>query len=223
MIERLVPPSVACSETTGDIEVELFDVEREALGRAVEKRRREFVTGRACARQALRRLGTPGVAIPSGPQGEPLWPVGVVGSITHCRGYRACAVAHAGAVSALGIDAEPNEPLPDGVLAAVVHGRERDVVAGPPLAGDGGEPVHVPRLLFCIKEAVYKAWFPLTGRWLDFADVEVSLDPAASTFRARVLVAGPLVGHAPLTEIPGRWAAGDGIIGAAVALSPRGT
>src|SRR4051812_9450636 len=113
--EHLVPPFVACAETTHDLlDIDLFPSEREALGSAVEKRRREFTTGRACARQALSRLGTPVVALPSGPHGEPLWPAGTVGSITHCRGYRACAVARSEAVTALGIDAEPNEPLPPG-------------------------------------------------------------------------------------------------------------
>jgi 4'-phosphopantetheinyl transferase EntD len=218
VLQRLVPPFVACAETTGDrLDVELFDAEREALGRAVEKRRREFVSGRACAREALRRLGAPVVAIPSGPRGEPLWPAGVVGSITHCRGYRACAVARAEAVAALGIDAEPDEPLPAGVLEEVVRGRELELLAGPP---PGVEPVDVARLVFSAKEAIYKAWFPLTGRWLGFEDVELSFPPAGGAFHARLLVSGPVVARAPLTEFEGRWTVGNGIICTAVVV-PR--
>jgi 4'-phosphopantetheinyl transferase EntD len=213
VLEHLVPSSVACAETTGDhLDIDLFDAEREALGRAVEKRRREFITGRACARLALRRLGAPVVAIPSGPRGEPLWPPGVVGSITHCRGYRACAVARSDAVTALGIDAEPNEPLPDGIAEDVLHGRERE------LAARWTAPVDLPRLVFSAKEAVYKAWFPLTGRWLGFEDVEVSVDPAGGGFRARLLVAGLVVAGVPVTELAGRWTLQDGIICTAVVV-----
>jgi enterobactin synthetase component D / holo-[acyl-carrier protein] synthase len=47
-----------------------------------------------------------------GPAGEPGWPPGVTGSITHCPGYRACAVARTEDLAAIGIDAEPDEELP---------------------------------------------------------------------------------------------------------------
>jgi 4'-phosphopantetheinyl transferase EntD len=220
VLDRLVPDLVACAETRRDrLDIELFPQERRSLGRAVEKRRREFVTGRACARLALTRLGAPVTAIPSGGHGEPLWPAGVVGIITHCAGYRACAVAWSRTVIALGIDAEPNLPLPEGILAEVAHGRERDAVGGGS-APAGAEPdaVDLPRLLFSAKEAVYKAWFPLTGRWLGFDDVELSIDVARARFRARLLVAAPVVGGARLTDFTGRWALEDGIIATAVVV-----
>jgi 4'-phosphopantetheinyl transferase EntD len=209
---------VACAETRQDrLDADLFPSESEALGRAVEKRRREFTAGRACARLALERLGVPVVAIPSGPHGEPLWPAGIVGSITHCHGYRAAAAARSDAVAALGIDAEPNGPLPPGVLEEVVHGRERDLVDAGLAPVPDAPPVDLPRLLFSAKEAIYKAWFPLAGRWLGFEDVEVSVDPAGG-FRARLLVPGPVVGDRPLTGFTGRWALADGIIATAVVV-----
>ena len=77
------------------------------------------MTGRALARQALAAIGIAPVPIPSGPQGEPRWPSGIVGSITHCAGYRACAVGHADSFAALGIDAERDVPLKDGVWETV--------------------------------------------------------------------------------------------------------
>lgn len=219
MLEHLFPPFVACAETTCDrLDIDLFPSEREALGRAVEKRRREFTTGRACARQALRRLGAPVVAIPSGLHGEPLWPAGIVGSITHCPGYRACAVARSEAVTALGIDAEPNDPLPAGVLEEVGQSRELDLVGGWSPRTSQDDPVDLPRLVFSAKEAVYKAWFPLTGRWLGFEDVEMSVDPAGRGFRARLLVPGPVVGGVPVTAFVGRWTLQDGIVCTAVVV-----
>jgi 4'-phosphopantetheinyl transferase EntD len=215
MIERLLPDAVAVASTRGDAEVELFAPERSSVRRAVEKRRREFTTGRACARAALRQLGVAPVAIPAGDRGQPLWPPGVVGSITHCRGYRACAVARSGDVLSVGIDAEVHEPLPAGVLERVAFGRELA------LAADDGAGVHLDRLLFSAKETVYKVWFPLTGRWLGFEDVELSVDVAAAAFRARLLVPGPLVEGTRLTELRGRWCVHDGIVATAAVVVPR--
>jgi 4'-phosphopantetheinyl transferase EntD len=106
VIEEILPENVAVVDTTEDrLDVELFPAEVQSLGGAVEKRRREFITGRACARGALAQLGMDPVAIPSGERGEPCWPAGIVGSITHCAGYRACALARVGVIAALGIDA----------------------------------------------------------------------------------------------------------------------
>jgi 4'-phosphopantetheinyl transferase EntD len=210
VLELLVPATVAASETRRDIlDIELFAEEERSMGRAVEKRRREFITGRACARRALEQLGVGPTPIPSGRHGEPLWPPGIVGSITHCSGYRACAVARIEDVASLGIDAEVNAPLPEGVLEQVAFGPERE------LAGvDRG--LHLDRLVFSAKEAIYKAWFPLAGRWLGFEDVELSLDAEARTFRAQLLVSGPSVNGVPLTAFRGAWSVENGVVCSAV-------
>ena len=203
-----MPATVEAVATRADLGIELAAEEARALGCAVDARRREFETGRACARRALARLGLPGVAIGAGTHGEPLWPASVVGSITHCAGYRACAVARAGDVRALGIDGELDAPLPAGVLVTVASAAERRALAAHPPG------VSWDRVLFSAKEAVYKAWFPLTGATLEFEDVEVRIDPAGGTFDARLLRPGPL------TAIGGRWAARDGIVATAVAVAP---
>jgi 4'-phosphopantetheinyl transferase EntD len=214
MIDELVPPSVATVETDTDLlDAELFPEEEESVGNAVDKRRREFVTGRACARRALERLGIAPAPIASGARGEPLWPPRVVGSITHCRGYRACAVAKTDDIASVGIDAEVHEPLPAGVLEAVASPRERAALHR------NGSGVHMDRLLFSAKEAVYKAWFPLTGRWLDFEDVDLSIDLDARTFRARLLVPGPVVGGSRLTDFRGRWSVEGDVLATAVAVN----
>jgi 4'-phosphopantetheinyl transferase EntD len=217
VIEELLPPPVAAVEAFGDLAgAELFPEEQAVIGRAVEKRRREFTTARACARAALARLGQPPVAILPGERGAPGWPPGIVGSITHCAGYRAAAVAPAAAVLAIGLDAEPDGPLPDGVLGAVSLPAERDRLAG--LARSAPGP-HWDRMLFCAKETVYKAWFPLTGRWLGFEEADITLDPAAGTFTARLLVPGPEVDGRELTEFEGRWLARRGLIVTAICVA----
>lgn len=215
MLEQILPPEVAVCATRGEIEdAPLFPVEERALGRAVEKRRREFVTARACARRALAELGEPAQAIPSGERGEPLWPDGLVGSITHCSGYRACALARRELVVTIGIDAEVDEPLPEGLLGDIARAEERPRLA---LLARQRPEVSWDRLLFCVKESVYKAWFPLAGRWLGFEDASVEID-AEGGFAAKLLVAGPQLGREELRGFSGRWLASEGLLAAAVAL-----
>jgi 4'-phosphopantetheinyl transferase EntD len=217
VIEEILLPAVAAAEEFGDrADAVLFPAEQAVIARAVERRRREFATGRACARAALARLGHPPVAILPGERGSPGWPPGIVGSITHCAGYRAAAVGKAAEVLAIGLDAEPDQPLPDGVLGAI------SLVAERASLGDLARSAPGPswdRLLFCAKESVYKAWFPLTGRWLGFEQAHITLDPAAGTFTARLLVPGPEVDGRELTGFEGRWLARDGLILAAICVA----
>jgi 4'-phosphopantetheinyl transferase EntD len=217
VIEEILPACVAAVEAWHDCaDAELFPEEEALLGRAVEKRRREFTTARMCARAALGRLGQPPASILTGERGEPLWPVGVVGSITHCDGYRACAVARLGEILTIGIDAEPNAALPDGLLGDIARPEEL-----PSLRRLGAEHPHVhwDRLLFSAKESVYKAWFPLAKRWLGFEDATLTLDPSAGTFTARLLVEGPLLSRGPLHGFSGRWTVDEGIVATAIAVS----
>jgi 4'-phosphopantetheinyl transferase EntD len=217
VIEEILLPAVAAAEEFGDRpDAVLFPEEEAVIGRAVEKRRREFTTGRACARAALARLGQPPVAILPGERGSPGWPPGIVGSITHCAGYRAAAVARASQVLAIGLDAEPDLPLPGGVLDVVSLAAERASLAD--LARSAPGP-NWDRMLFCAKESVYKAWFPLTGRWLGFEQAHITLDPAAGAFTARLLVPGPEVDGRELTAFDGRWLARGGLILAAISVA----
>jgi 4'-phosphopantetheinyl transferase EntD len=220
VLERLLPASVSVCESRLDLAPgPLFPEEEKAIARAVEKRRREFATGRACAREALARLGIEARSIPSGARGAPRWPPGAVGSITHCEGFRAAAVARAGDLLTLGIDAEPAAPLPDGLLADVSLPSERAMLRGLALR----EPrVSWDRLLFSAKEAVYKAWFPLAERWLGFEDAELTIHPGERAFLARLLVPGPAPAGERLTELEGRWLVEGGLVLTAVALPAPG-
>ena len=207
-----MPTAVASTEMFADPpDVALFPEEELLVARAVDKRRREFTTARACARSALARLGVEPAPILTGERGAPGWPPGVVGSITHCAGYRAAAVAPARAVLTVGVDAEPDDPLPDGVLAVISLPGERGRLAD--LAG-AAPGVNWDRLLFCAKEATYKAWFPVARRWLGFEDADVTIDSANGTFLASLLVPAP----APLARLSGRWLARDGLILTAITV-----
>jgi 4'-phosphopantetheinyl transferase EntD len=218
VLERILPAAAAVVATGRDRGVELFPEEEAAVGNAVPERRREFVTARACAREALSRLGLPAQPIPAGVRGEPIWPAGVVGSITHCRGYRACAVAPATELLTIGVDAEVDGPLPRGVLDDIALPEERRWLEG---AGKGDPAISWDRLLFSIKESIYKAWFPLTRSWLGFEDASVSIDPFGGTFEAHLLVPGPTLDGHKLDGFSGRWIAADGLLCSAIAVPAR--
>ena len=216
MIGEILPATVAFAEAFADPpDVVLFPEEEALLVRAVEKRRREFGTARHCARTALGALGVPPAPILPGEAGAPQWPAGIVGSITHCAGYRAAVVARAHDVLTIGIDAEPDQSLPGEVLALVSRPDERARLADLASAAPG---VSWDRLLFSAKESVYKAWFPLARRWLGFADADITINPEDGTFDARLLVPGPVVGGTALAGLAGRWLARDGVILTAITV-----
>jgi 4'-phosphopantetheinyl transferase EntD len=190
--------------------------EEPLIARSVAKRRNEFITVRHCARLALGELGFPPVPILKGEKGEPCWPDGVVGSLTHCAGYRGAVVGRGAAVRSVGVDAEPHDVLPDGVLDAISLPAERDEMTALP-AG-----VHWDRILFCAKEATYKAWFPLTQRWLGFEDAHITFDVDGSgtggTFESVILIDGATLSGPPLTSLAGRWSVERELVLTAIVL-----
>ncbi|WNI26213.1 4'-phosphopantetheinyl transferase superfamily protein [Streptomyces sp. ITFR-16] len=215
MIGALLPPGAVGAQVYGDPpEARLLPAEEAAVARAVASRRAEFTAVRHCARTALRELGVAYEPLVPGHRGAPRWPDGVVGSMTHCAGFRAAAVARTGVLASLGIDAEPDRPLRPGMLASLALPGERARVAELAAHRPG---VAWDRLLFSAKEAVYKAWFPLTGRLLDFPEAEIRID-AGGSFRAVLLVPGPVVGGRAVTVFHGRWAAADGLLATAIGV-----
>lgn len=227
MIEELLPDSVVSVEAhveeaarsadgvDGVDGVILFPEEEAVVAKAVLKRRREFTAVRGCARRAMEKLGVPPQPILPGERGAPQWPAGLVGTMTHCEDYCAAALARATDLASLGIDAEPHLPLPDGILTAVALPAERQrldrLTAGHP-------SVHWDRLLFSAKESVYKAWFPLTGLWLDFVEADIEIAPETGRFSARLLVPGPVVGGERLGHFEGRWTVRHGLVTTAVTV-----
>ncbi len=209
LLAAIVPAPVIVWETPYDVDAPLLPEEAAHISGASPRRRAEFTTVRHLAGRALAELGLERPPMVPGPVGEPAWPDGVVGSLTHCLGYRAAAVARASEVTALGIDAEPSRPLARGVLERIASPAERENVcelaeALPGVAGD--------RLLFSIKEAVYKACFPRARRPPRFADAEVGIR-ADGAFMVR-LATGPDSN----AELTGRWAAGGGLLASAVVM-----
>lgn len=217
MIERLLPARVRYAEAwQDDFDVRLFPEEEEQMGATVAARRNEYATVRGCARRALAELGYPASPLLKGERGAPAWPQHIVGSMTHCAGYRAAAVALEADFVTVGIDAEPNEPLPEGVLDIVARPEERACLE----SRGASDAFSWGRLLFSAKESLYKAWFPVTRRWLNFEDVRITFDYDGDGFEADVLVWASSGAGELCRQVRGRWMVSDGLLATAVTV-PR--
>jgi 4'-phosphopantetheinyl transferase EntD len=131
-------------------------------------------SARVVARQLLAQFGLPRCALPKSSSGAPIWPNGVVGSMSHDSCVAVAAVAMRRDFCALGIDVEPGEDLPSDLL---------DLVATPQERAEIGEDLYQGRLLFAAKEAVYKAVYPLDQTFLAHHDVQISLSHRRAVVR----------------------------------------
>jgi 4'-phosphopantetheinyl transferase EntD len=216
MLDLILPAGVESQECFGEPPAAvLFPEEQQVIAHAVPPRRREYAAVRSCARACLARLGYPQLPILPGVGGQPIWPAGVQGSMTHCAGYTAAAVAPLTQIFAIGIDAEPDAPLPDGVIDVIATPAEQDRLAATPPEPDSP---HWDRLLFSAKEAVYKAWFPLVGEWLDHQQADILIHPHHHTFTAQLSRAGLIVDGHHTRRLHGRWISKQGILLTAVVL-----
>ncbi|MEV8229754.1 4'-phosphopantetheinyl transferase superfamily protein [Streptomyces sp. NPDC079167] len=221
MIEGILPGCVAVAEAFDDPPgAELFPEEERAIRGSAERRRREFTTTRHCARRALAGLRIAPTAIPVGARREPRWPVGVVGSLTHCEGYRAAALAAENRLVSVGIDAEPHAPMPEGMLAGIAGPAETSRLAE---LGEEFPHVHWGRLAFSAKESVYKAWYPVARSRLEFHDAVLDFIPRTQTFTAELHRKGPSADGLELNRLTGRWLVLNGLILTAVTIAGRGS
>jgi len=213
MISTILPSDVSSYEVHGEFESKpIWPEERVFIKGAVEKRAKEFATGRFCARIALSRLGLPPGPIPVGPNREPQWPVGIVGSITHCKNYCSAAVARIGGIVSIGIDAEIDEPIPLDVLSLISNPSEIAAI------NELSAGTHWDKLLFSAKESVFKAMFPLTAQWLDFKDVCIVFAPSDGSFLATLPIEATRKGSLKTPYIRGRYIIDCGLIVTSVVL-----
>lgn len=174
----------------------LFSSELAALGRAVPKVRRQSGAARIVARTLLGKLGFRPIPILKTQAGAPTWPAAIVGSLAHHDTAAAAAVAQTKAIAALGIDIEPNEPLPKNLMELIATPREQHMYDVRLLQR---------RDLFVLKEAVYKAYSPLFSDFLEFHDVEVDIRSRSAhvrktncTFSIELLISENVIGLAYL-------------------------
>jgi 4'-phosphopantetheinyl transferase EntD len=159
----------------------LFPVEEASVARAVPKRRSEFIAGRTCARRAMAALGERAVAIPQGVDRAPVWPDGLVGSITHTDTWCAAAVARrSDGVRALGLDVESDEPIRMELARIICRPEERAFIRAQPATERG----LLTKLVFSAKESAYKCQYALSTRLLSYHAMRIELDLPARRFIA---------------------------------------
>jgi enterobactin synthetase component D len=202
-IRKRIPNSICLVTSEDDIATDPthYEVEEQYIANAVPKRRTEFRQGRQCAREALRFLGAAPCPIPAGNAREPVWPVGYVGSITHCSGFCAAAAAENTKYTAIGIDIEEKKHLSFDIASQVLTETEK---AGFNL----DDPVdHLALLVFSAKESIFKCVYPLTKRYMDFLDVSVEIDQKKMRFNAEI--PGITGSSKPQNTIEGIYIMGD--------------
>ena len=200
-------PGAICVVAAADgSEAALTQAEAALVMQAVPRRRAHFAAGRACAHEALRRLGMPAVELLRTESGAPRWPAGCVGSISHCDRAAVALVASDEHWLALGIDVEPDQSLPDDVAGYAFGIDERARLARLPGGMDAWG-----LLAFCAKECVHKCVHPLRGAFLEFEDVEIDLDTGAARFAPRAMTAAA---RSALTGLhfEGRWQRHEGCV-----------
>jgi 4'-phosphopantetheinyl transferase EntD len=155
-----------------------FVEEMNIVRKAVPKRRREFAAGRRAAHSAMRRLGLPLKPLLASRDRTPIWPPGVVGSISHTSQIAFAAVTSEAYLRSLGVDVEEGGALPSDIVARICVPSELKYLAlwSAEVGGDAA------KLLFSAKEAFYKSYYPIRRRFLEFLDVAVVLRPASSSF-----------------------------------------
>lgn len=169
----------------------LHPEEGHAVAGVAEKRRRDFALGRACAHAALAQMNRDGGPIGRADDGAPVWPAGIVGSITHTQGYAAAVVAAAADFAGLGVDAERIGGVTQDLWPRLFDAGERDELAR------HVDPSRLATILFSAKEACHKAG---RERVLRFHDLQVMLNESrfaarrgAEVFEGRSAVQGDLV------------------------------
>jgi len=184
-VSGLFPSGVIAAELTVPAPRELLtSAEQQLMARCAEKRIQDFAAGRACAHRALRELGIHDFSLLAGQHREPLWPEGIIGSITHTSGYGAAVVARQRDLQSIGLDCEMIDSVDEELWSRICTPTEIERLERLPPAEQGRQAA----LIFAAKEAFYKCQFPLTRAWVGFEEVVIEpLDWPADTGAVRII------------------------------------
>lgn len=157
---------------------DVYPEEQDCVPNVATKRYREFTAGRLCAREVLKKLGVDNFPLLVGESREPLWPPGIVGSISHCRDNCVVVASRDKRIVGLGIDIEDIAPLEAEIKALVCRKREEQWMI------DVSEPgcIDWAKIIFSAKESVYKCLFPVKNVYLDFKEVQIAFDLQSNEF-----------------------------------------
>lgn len=201
--QRLFPPGAEVAACAIGAAPPPWPSEAPAIAAAVPARQAEFAAGRAAVRAALNALGLPAVAVPVAGTRAPVWPSGIVGSITHSDGLALAVLAPSRHCGGLGFDAEPDAPFPEDLVGSVTHRDERRWLAAQ------RDPLSAARMIFVAKEAAYKCQFPASQAVLGFDALRIGFS-GEGRIEATFTIAVP-----PFTvgqRLQGRIARGAGLV-----------
>lgn len=167
-LRDMLGPDIGIAVTDPTVAGGLWPQEAKAISRAIPQRQIEFAAGRRAAREALAQLGIAPIAITQNADRAPVWPAGIVGSISHCAQCCIAVTAHSSKHRTLGVDVEPATALDPDLIDVICTPSERDWIATHSIPGIAA------KLIFSAKEAVYKAQYPLTGKVIGFDAVTVA-------------------------------------------------
>jgi 4'-phosphopantetheinyl transferase EntD len=154
---------------------DLYPAEAAYVVGARPERKQEFAAGRSAARQAMIDLGGVQAPVPAASDRSPIWPEGLVGSITHAQSV--CVAVVSKDARSIGIDLETTDPLDADLISTICSDAELARIAG-------RAQQTLAKLIFCAKEAAYKAQYPLTKALFGFEYFDVTLNLKECTFRA---------------------------------------
>ena len=146
---------------------------------SIVSRQAEFLAGRICAQRVMHALGHTATTIGIGQQKEPLWPAGLVGSLSHTHNVATSVAQPGNRQSALGIDIERirSGKTVDALVKRTMVAAEQRILAQSSL------PFNTAcTMLFSAKESFYKAFYPLVKQYFFFDTLQlVSLSNHACT------------------------------------------
>jgi 4'-phosphopantetheinyl transferase EntD len=204
-LSELFPRSVgAAFVRISGVVFPLFPEEATTVRRAVAKRRIEYAAGRHCARLAMAELGQKPCAIPSGPDRGPIWPRGLVGSITHGSDECTAVVGFEECFRSIGIDMQMVGSVPQALASKILRWDEAVALDRTSRPDDADWPT----LHFCLKEAAYKAFHPLYRKVIGFHDMRIAVKTEARHFLATV----PSLAAPEFTVFEGHYLVQNGCI-----------
>jgi 4'-phosphopantetheinyl transferase EntD len=181
LINLLFPEDVITAEADPTVVREAFYPEEEAYVRnAVPKRRQEFAAGRLCARSALARFGVKNFPLLAGKNREPVWPPGIVGSISHTDRYCGVAIAWKTKFESLGLDVELARIIDEYYWKKICTRKELAWITSLP----SDRRQENAALIFSAKECLYKCQYAISKKWLNFHAVMITVNPDIGEFEA---------------------------------------
>lgn len=187
-VEALLPTPVTAVVTDPKMDYPVrFEEEAAAVDAACEKRQREFRAGRAAVGRAMRRMGLAEAPVPMGPDRAPVWPEPLTGSISHSDDLCIALLADRREVPSIGLDIEMSDPLDPALVPEVCTSAERAWLSHQPRHGRS----RLAKLVFSAKECAYKCQYGLSRTFLEFHDLEITVDVETGQFEATFLDAVP--------------------------------